>query len=139
MAAPRHGELSRRERQIMDVLYRLEKAGVAEVRKQLRDPPGYDAVRTTLRILEEKGVVDHERVGRHYVYRPLAPGSAKEQALSHLIRTFFEGSAARAAVALLRCTDADLDEGELRRLEHRLGLRSRTGGEERPEHRESRE
>ena len=122
MPAPKRGELSRRERQVMDALYRLGRGSVTEVRERLPDPPGYDSVRTILRILEEKGFVEHEEEGRRYVYRPVAAGDAREEALVHLVRTFFDDSAGRAALALLRRSDVELGEEEIRELEARLGI-----------------
>lgn len=114
-------KLSRRERQIMDGLYRLGDGTVAEVRDQLIDPPGYDAVRTTLRILEEKGFVKHRRRGRHYVYHPAVQKQAARQlALADLVRTFFDGSAAAAAAALLKLGDDEAGEEELERLRRRI-------------------
>jgi len=114
-------QLSRRERQIVDALYRLETGSVAEVREQLVDPPGYDAVRTTLRILEDKGFVEHRRDGRRYVYRPTTrKRKAQQLALADMVRTFFDGSAEAAAVALLRLDDNDVDEMVLERLRRRI-------------------
>jgi predicted transcriptional regulator len=114
-------KLSRRERQIVDVLYRLGEAAVSEVREQLADPPGYDAVRTTLRILEDKGWLRHRRVGRRYLYRPaVAKRAARDSALSELVRTFFDGSAEAAAVALLRMNGEELDGDTLERLQRRV-------------------
>jgi predicted transcriptional regulator len=105
--------LSRRERQIMDVLYRLGSATAAEVRKGLPDAPSDSAVRTHLRILEEKGHVGHTQEGPRYVYAPMvAPEKASRSALRHLVRTFFDGSPERAVAALLDASDlsdADLD------------------------------
>ena len=113
--------LSRRERQIMDVLLAGEEAAVAEVRRRIPDPPSYDAVRTTLRILEAKGLVHHRAEGRRYLYSPrLDREKAREAALGHLVRTFFAGSPERAALALLRRSDLDLGEDELERIERML-------------------
>ncbi|MFW6078820.1 MAG: BlaI/MecI/CopY family transcriptional regulator [Gemmatimonadota bacterium] len=114
-------ELSRRERQIMNVLYRRGEATVAEVMEGLEDPPSYSAVRATLRILEEKGHVVHEEDGPRYVYSPtVEPEQARDAALKHVVRTFFDGSAEQAAVALLRMTDTDLTEEDLQRLARRI-------------------
>lgn len=119
-ADPLHS-LSRRERQIMEVLMAREEASVAQVRRAIPEPPSYDAVRTTLRILEDKGVVRHREQGRRYVYYPvLDPAEAREAALSHLSRTFFSGSPARAALALLQRSDVELDEADLRALERKI-------------------
>jgi BlaI family penicillinase repressor len=112
---PRH--LSKRERQIMDVLYRLERATAADVRAGMPDAPSYSAVRTLLRILEEKGHVRHEQDGVRYVYLPkVAPAKAQRSALKHMIDTFFGGSASRGMAALFELSGADLDENELRQL-----------------------
>lgn len=109
--------LSRRERQIMDVLYSRNRAGAAEVREQLPDPPSYSAVRALLRVLEEKGHVRHEMDGQRYVYLPvIARSQVRKSALRHLVDTFFEGSAEEAVATLLDLTKADLTEEELQRL-----------------------
>ena len=109
MAEPTVPQLSRRERQIMDVIYARGRATVAEVREGLPDPPSYSAVRALLRILEEKGHLRHEQEGPRYVFLPtVPPDKARESALRHLLRTFFDGSAEGAVAALL-----DLEAGEL--------------------------
>lgn len=105
----------------MDGLYLLEEGTVSDVRDEMADPPGYDAVRTTLRILEEKGVVRHRRDGRRYVYRPaVEKRAARQVALSELVRTFFNGSAEAAAVALLRLEHGEVGEAELEDLRRRI-------------------
>jgi predicted transcriptional regulator len=110
----KHLHLSRRERQIMDVLYRLGRAPAAEVREQLPDPPSYSAVRAMLRVLEEKGHVRHEEEALRYVFIPTGSrAAATRSALAHLVDTFFEGSAERAVAALL---DGKLSAAELDRL-----------------------
>ena len=110
--------LSRRERQIMDALYALGRASAAQVRERMPDPPGYSAVRALLRILEAKGHVRHEADGPRYVYLPVVtPGRARRTAISHLVRTFFDGSAERAVAALLEHSDIKLSDEELDRLE----------------------
>ncbi|MEM8598920.1 MAG: BlaI/MecI/CopY family transcriptional regulator [Bacteroidota bacterium] len=107
--------LSRRERQIMDIVYRTGEATAAEVRAALPDAPSYSAVRALLRILEEKGHLAHTQDGPRYVYRPtVAPEKARTSALRHLLDTFFDNSAERAVAALLdlksdQLSDADLD------------------------------
>lgn len=109
--------LSRRERQIMDVLFRLERASVAEVRADLPNPPSYSAVRAQLRILEEKGHVTHTQEGPRYVYEPEMPlERAKRSAVSHLAETFFDGSPAKLMASLLDERAADLSEADLDRL-----------------------
>jgi len=109
-----HRDLSRRERQIMDVLYRRGRATAAEVRQEMPDPPGYSAVRAMLRVLEEKGQVRHEEEALRYVFIPTASrAKATSSALSNLVDTFFEGSAERAVTALI---DGKLTREELDRL-----------------------
>ena len=111
-------DLGRRERQIMDVIYELGEAAVADVRKQLPDPPSYSAVRTMIRHLENKGLLRHRRDGTRYVYRPTqSKETASRWALKHLLRTFFSGSATDAVAAILdvsseQLTDKDLDQIE---------------------------
>ncbi len=110
-------DLSRRERQIMDVVYRLGKASVGEVLERIPDPPSYSAVRALMRILEEKGHLRHEQDGPRYLYLPTEPrDSARRSALSHMVRTFFGGSAEAAVAALLDPSNHRLDDGELDRL-----------------------
>jgi predicted transcriptional regulator len=112
-----HAHLSRRERQIMDVIYRLGKAGVAEVLERLPDPPSYSAVRAMLRILEEKGHLRHEQDGPRYAYLATLPRDrARESALKHLLRTFFNNSTESAVAALLDLKGDQLSERELDRL-----------------------
>lgn len=107
--------LSRRERQILDILYAKGSATTAEVLNALPDPPSYSAVRTLLRILEEKGHARHESLGTKYVYRPLVPReSARNSALTRIVQTFFDGSAGQAAAALV--DSGSLSEDELTRL-----------------------
>jgi predicted transcriptional regulator len=109
--------LSKRERQIMDVLYRAGRATAADVRAGMPDPPSYSAVRTLLRILEEKGHVRHEQDGLRYVYVPrIGAATAQRSALKHLIDTFFGGSASRGMAALFELSSTDLDDAELLRL-----------------------
>jgi predicted transcriptional regulator len=94
--------LSRRERQILDILYAKGVASAADVQASLPDPPSYSAVRALLRILEEKGHARHETRGQRYVYLPMEPReSARTSALSRIVKTFFDGSAAQAAAALV--------------------------------------
>jgi len=108
----------------MEALLEAGEAGVAEVRRRIPDPPGYDAVRTILRILEEKGLVRHRAAGRRYVYSArVDPGAAREAALTKLVRTFFAGSPERAALALLRRSDVELSDEELARIERKLAER----------------
>jgi BlaI family penicillinase repressor len=110
--------LSRRERQILDILYHREKATAAEILAALPDPPGYSAIRALLRILEEKGHVKHQQDGVRYVFLPVVPRKkASVEALRHLLETFFDGSAANAAEALVDGSAARLAPEELDRLE----------------------
>jgi predicted transcriptional regulator len=114
MATP---QLSRRERQIMDVLYREGRATAADVLAQLPDPPGYSAVRAMLRVLEDKGHVKHEQDGPRYVYLPTVPREkARRSALRHLVRTFFDGSTEATVAALLDLSDTRISNAELQRL-----------------------
>jgi predicted transcriptional regulator len=97
-----HRELSRRERQIMEVVYRLGRASVITVREKLPDPPGYSAVRALMRILEEKGHLRHEQEGRRYVYLPvISRETARGSVLQGILRNFFGGSRAKLVAALL--------------------------------------
>ena len=116
--------LSRRERQIMDVLYQAGRASAAEVQARLPDPPGYSAVRALLRILERKGYVRHHQDGPRYVYQPtLARERAKRSALRHLLRTFFDGSASQVIAALVEISPRGFDEEELARIQQLLEQR----------------
>ncbi|HTH64674.1 MAG TPA: BlaI/MecI/CopY family transcriptional regulator [Gemmatimonadales bacterium] len=109
--------LARRERQIMDLIYRLGRATAADVADGLSDPPGYSAIRALLRVLETKGHLKHEVDGPRYVYVPTVPRErARESALRQLVNTFFDGSSAAAAAALLDLSDARMDQTELKRL-----------------------
>jgi predicted transcriptional regulator len=117
MAKGNEENLSRRERQIMDVLYALKRASVADVRKELPDPPGYSAVRALMRILEEKGHIQHSKDGNRYVYAPRRPRSqAARSAARRLLETFFDGSASKAMAAFLEAGDAKNNPAELDRL-----------------------
>jgi BlaI family transcriptional regulator, penicillinase repressor len=103
--------LSRRERQIMDVLFRQESASASEVLDALPDPPSYSAVRAQLRILEEKGHVTHIEEGPRYIYTPtVAPEKARRSALRHMLNTFFDDSPAQAVAALLDDVQLTADE-----------------------------
>lgn len=117
MTQPLQNQLSRRERQIMDILYRLGEAGAAEVVDHLVDQPAYNSVRVTLGILERKGVVRHRREGTRYVYAPTVPAEAeRESALRHLVRTFFRGSPSKAVLTLLDSPSTRLSAEELNEL-----------------------
>ncbi len=109
--------LSRRERQIMEVLYREGRATASEVLERLPDPPGYSAVRALLRILENKGHVRHAADGNRYVYEPRLPRErAGRPALAGVLETFFDGSAEKAVAALLDLSRDDLTPADLDRL-----------------------
>src|SRR3990170_1064003 len=117
MTTTPHVDLSRRERQIIDILYTNGRATAAEVQALLPDPPSYSAVRAMLRILEDKGHVRHVQDGPRYVYVPtVARDNAKRSALRHMLQTFFDGSAEQAISALLDDSSARLSEAELERL-----------------------
>ena len=112
----------------MDVLYREGRASAADVRARMPDPPSYSAVRTLLRILEDKGHVRHERDGVRYVYVPtIGPEKARRSALKHLVDTFFGGSASRGMAALFELSGKDLDEAELARLRRMIDEARRKG------------
>ena len=114
---PAHADLTRRERQIMDILYRLGRATAGEVMRELSGDPSYSTVRTQLRVLEEKGHVHHEEQGLRYIYAPALPRhAARKSALRHLVETFFDGSAEKTVAALLGGDASKLSEDELRRI-----------------------
>ena len=114
-------QLSRRERQIMDALYKRRRATAAEIREDMADAPSYSAVRTLLRILEEKGIIEHGEDGPRYVYQPTAPlRTARRAAAKRLLDTFFEGSVPQAVATLLDVSAANLSEAELIELESRI-------------------
>ena len=112
-----HIDLSRRERQIMDVIYRRGSATAAEITAELPDPPTSTAVRTMLRILEDKGHLTHEQDGVRYVYRAVVDREqARESVISHVVRTFFDGSAEQAMATLIDRSASELTDAELARL-----------------------
>jgi BlaI family transcriptional regulator, penicillinase repressor len=114
---PKPNALSRRERQIMDILYKLERASVGQVLSKLVDKPSYSTVRAQLRVLEEKGHVRHEEHGLRYVYVPAVPRDvARRSALRHLVETFFDGSTEKVVAALLGGEVARISPEELDRL-----------------------
>ncbi len=109
--------LSRRERQIMDILYQRGKASASEVREAMEAAPGYSAVRAMLRVLEEKGHVRHQAEGLKYVYVPtVTRDKAKRSAVKHVMETFFNGSAEQIVAALLDVASTQLTRGELDRM-----------------------
>ena len=112
-----HVNLSRRERQIMDVVYRLGQASAADVLENMPDPPGYSAVRTMLRLLEEKGYLRHDQDGPRYVYLPtLSRDKARQSALKQLVQTFFDNSTEQTVAALLDMSKSKMSGEELERL-----------------------
>jgi predicted transcriptional regulator len=123
-----HSTLSRRERQIMDILYRLGRATANEVMAALGDELHYSTVRTQLRVMESKGHVRHEEEGLRYIYMPTVPRHAVRQtALRHLMETFFEGSAEKMLSTLLGPDGSKLSDAELERLAE-LIEKARKGG-----------
>ena len=126
MAKPPHTGLSRRERQIMDILYRRGRATAGEVMADLSGDPNYSTVRTQLRVLERKGYLRHEEAGLRYVYLPAVPRrAARKSALRHLVDTFFEGSTTKAVAALLGGEASRVSDQELGRIEE-LGVPDRS-------------
>ncbi len=123
-----HLHLSRRERQIMDIVYRRGRVTAAEVRDALPDPPSYSAVRAMLRVLEDKGHLRHEQDGPRYVFAPTLPrDEARASALRHVVSTFFGGSAGSAVAALLDLQGDDLEGEELERLAELIEQARREG------------
>ena len=109
--------LSRRERQVMDILHQRSGATVAEIMGDLPDPPTYSAVRSVLRILGEKGLIRHKEDGPRYVYYPAeSTERARDDVLAHVVKTYFADSPEQAVTALLRMSDVDLDDAEVERL-----------------------
>ena len=120
--------LSRRERQIMDILYRLGSATAAEVQQNMTDAPSYSAVRALLRILEEKGHLRHSYDGPRYVFAPVVSRpAAQKSALRQIVKTFFDGSTSNAVAALLDMSGNDLSESELERLSRLVEQAKREG------------
>jgi BlaI family transcriptional regulator, penicillinase repressor len=112
-----HRNLSRRERQIMDILYQRGRASAAEIHAAMPDAPTYSAVRAKLRVLEEKGHIRHEEESLHYVYLPtVARDTARRSALRHMVSTFFGGSVEQAVAALLDLSAANLAKEDLDRI-----------------------
>ncbi len=110
-------QLSRRERQIMDIIYQHGEASVAEVLENMPDPPSYSAVRAMVRILEEKGHLKHRVDGTKFIFKPTLPTeNAKRSVLSHLVQTYFDGSVEQVVAALLDSSSTELSGLELDRL-----------------------
>jgi predicted transcriptional regulator len=120
--------LGARERQIMDSIYKLGEASVAEVLADLADPPSYSAVRTMIRALESKGLLQHRRAGIRYVYRARrCREAAARSAVAHLMQTFFGGSAAGAVAAILDASASRLSDEDLERIEGLISRARREG------------
>lgn len=123
-----HLNLSRRERQIMDAVYKLGQATAAEVLDNIPDPPGYSAVRTLLRLLEEKGYLRHDQDGPRYLYLPtLSRDKARQSALKQLMQTFFDDSTEAAVAALLDLSRSKLSDEELERLSNLIDKARKEG------------
>ncbi len=128
MAKSSQLHLSRRERQIMDIIYRCGHATAAEVRAEMPDPPSYSAVRAMLRVLEDKGHLRHAQDGPRYVYRATLPrGKARRTALRRVVQTFFDGSTEEAVAALLGSSASRLSDDELDRLARLIEQAKREG------------
>lgn len=114
-------ELTRRERQVMNILHRRGASTVTEIMDELPDPPTYSAVRSILRILGEKDMVRHREDGPRYVYIPAeSTEQVRTDALEHVVDTYFAGSTEQAVTALLRLTDADISDAEIKRLREKI-------------------
>lgn len=120
--------LSRRESQVMDILHRRSGATVAEIMADLPDPPTYSAVRSVLRILGEKGLIKHREDGPRYIYYPAqSTETAREDVLAHVVRTYFGDSPEQAMTALLRMSDADMSDADVKRLRAIIGRARQSG------------
>jgi BlaI family transcriptional regulator, penicillinase repressor len=126
--SPESTELTRRERQVMNILHRRGPSTVSEIMDELPDPPTYSAVRSILRILGEKDMVTYREDGPRYVYLPAeSTERSQESALAHVVDTYFAGSTEQAVTALLRLSDADIAEPEIERLRAKIRA-ARAGG-----------
>ena len=124
----RKGGLSRRERQIMDAVYRLGEASVADVRKAIPDAPSYSTVRALMRVLTEKNELSYTTDGPRYVYRPTTPREeAQASALARVLSTFFDGSPTKAMAALMDLSAGELTEADVDELEHLVHKARREG------------
>jgi predicted transcriptional regulator len=122
--------LTRREREIMDILYRRARATAGEVMAELTGTPSYSTVRTQLRVLEEKGHVHHEEHGLRYVYLPAVPRhAARRSALRHLVDTFFDGSTEQAVASLLGGEGTRLSDEDLERIADLVAKARKAGSE----------
>ncbi len=114
-------DLSRRERQVMEILHRRGESTVTEIMQALPDPPTYSAVRSILRILGEKKLIAHKEDGPRYVYFPAKPtDKARDDVLEHVVKTYFAGSTEQAVTALLRLSDTDVNDAEIERLRDKI-------------------
>lgn len=128
MTAKPHARLGSRERQIMEVIYRLGRATVAEVLEQLEDPPSYSAVRAMLRILEEKGHLRHEQDGPRYLYLPVVSSErARRSILQDIVKRLFDNSTEKAVAALIESSSARMSDAELERLRRLISAARRQG------------
>ena len=128
MPEKRLQHLSRRERQIMEIVYRLAQATAAEVHERLPDAPSYSAVRALLRLLEDQGHLTHAQQGPRYVYLPTVPrATARQSALRQLVSTFFDGSATQAVAALLDMSGPRMSDEELEELARRIAQAKKEG------------
>jgi predicted transcriptional regulator len=128
MAQKKQPAMSRRERQIMEIVYRLGSATAAEVLESLPDPPSYSAVRAMMRILEDKGHLTHRHDGPRYVYSPVVPrAAARQSALRSIVKTFFDGSATQAVAALLDMSESRLTGDEADQLARLIEKAKREG------------
>jgi len=124
----RLNSLSRREREMMDIVYRMGRATAVEVRDTMQDPPSYSAVRATLRILEGKGLLRHDYDGKRYVFTPrVTRTKAVQGALDHLVNTFFEGSAMNAVMTLLEQPGVEISMDEYQRMAELIARARREG------------
>ena len=128
MTTNSHHHLSRRERQIMDIIYQRGQATAAEVQESLPDPPSYSAVRAMLRLLDEKGYLKHEQDGPRYLFKPtLAREKARKSAMKQMLETFFDGSTEQAVAALLNLSKSKLGKEELDRLSRMIETAKKEG------------
>ena len=125
---PESNALSRRERQVMDILHRRAEATVAEIMAELPDPPTYSAVRSVLRILGEKNLIRYKEDGPRYVYYPAQDTEeARDDVLAHVVRTYFAGSPEQAVTALLRMSDVDMKSDDIERLRASIRTARKSG------------
>jgi BlaI family penicillinase repressor len=128
MGKHEHQHLSRRERQVMEVVYKREKVDAKDVWEEIPDFPSYSAIRSVLSILENKGLLSHESVGKKYVYSPVVSRSrAMQSAVNRLMTTYFDGSLEKAVMAMLKIYDKGVTERELKTLAEAIS-RARKGG-----------